>query len=243
MKRNWSVIGIQPTTSLTELKDAYHKKAKLIHPDRNGKSEQFQALEFAYTSLKEALHTRQEVDKELGCLKQTQRDKDTFKQANEAVKQKEGTIERESEWCPETHEQCEARLFISIYLGNGVVYKRVPKTKTINFMMRCDYSFLREDKHECHGPPTYKDFIDALQAEVDFWLMKHGCWNGTAYGMLAKLLPYYAEMHRDPKARRLGIYALNELHRFQRMTAEERMKGLQVRKFRETFGIFERIAQ
>jgi hypothetical protein len=47
-KKWWDILGVSKTASITEIADAYRKKAKLCHPDMGGTAEQFIELQKAY---------------------------------------------------------------------------------------------------------------------------------------------------------------------------------------------------
>src|SRR5689334_10830159 len=47
----YGILGVRPTARVDEIKSAYRERAKRMHPDRSGHSEQFIALHHAYELL------------------------------------------------------------------------------------------------------------------------------------------------------------------------------------------------
>jgi hypothetical protein len=55
---SWSVLGLQPGATLTEVKLAFRKRALETHPDQGGDAAQFRAAHQAYEKLVAKLSTR-----------------------------------------------------------------------------------------------------------------------------------------------------------------------------------------
>lgn len=65
MKEYYSILGINPTHDINEVKKAYREKAKLLHPDKNSTptaKEQFQELAEAYETLSDPNKLKQYED-------------------------------------------------------------------------------------------------------------------------------------------------------------------------------------
>tara|TARA_B100000795_G_scaffold239348_1_gene200956 strand:+ start:616 stop:2022 length:1407 start_codon:yes stop_codon:yes gene_type:complete len=64
----YKILEISKTANMTQIKNAYKKKAKIYHPDRGGIGNQFQIITIAYMSIIEK-HKRQQQDKQFTNLK------------------------------------------------------------------------------------------------------------------------------------------------------------------------------
>jgi DnaJ-class molecular chaperone len=90
MKNNWSILGLQPGASFTEIKQKYLRLRSKTHPDKGGKEEDFKRLKEAYTWLQDHWNDKIEDEAEviLSTLSDEYQDKIYPKRKKEKQEQK-----------------------------------------------------------------------------------------------------------------------------------------------------------
>lgn len=227
----WKILGILPTESLETLKIAFHKQAKKLHPDKDltpGATERFQELERAYVRLENELSFH--------VIKRTRLESttDMRNKVNRSKKTEDEIARESSKWCPETEDQVNAIENIKVFVYRNIWYRRSKYDKFSNFLMR--HEFNPFEKYEWQGPPTFADFMNALQKEIAHWFLRSRFLKPIAFKTLQHLLTTFICLHPSPAAQKFAKTHIQELNTLRDMGIKDH-RNASVRTFRKNVGV------